>query len=121
MRMEHICSRRRDGVDFEVPFAVALLPIVDVESRRAVAYEALVRGVGGTGAYQICSNVNESNRYSFDQACRVNAIGTAMAAGLMQSDAKLSINFLPNAVKGAYASAKWRGIAENGIAAIVAL
>jgi EAL domain-containing protein (putative c-di-GMP-specific phosphodiesterase class I) len=96
--MERICSGCRDGADFEVPFAMAFQPIVDVESGRAFAYEALVRGVDGTGAYQILSSVTGTNRYSFDQACRVKAIETAMAAGLMQTDAKLSINFLPNAV-----------------------
>ena len=44
------------------------------------------------------SKVNEANRYSFDQACRVKAIETAMAAGITDGDARLSINFLPNAV-----------------------
>lgn len=96
--MERICSGCRDGADFEIPFAMAFQPIVDTDTGSAFAYEALVRGVDGAGAYQILSSVNEINRYSFDQACRVKAIETAMAAGLMQSDAKLSINFLPNAV-----------------------
>ena len=98
MRMERICNGCRDGGGFDVPFAMAFQPIVDIETGRAFAYEALVRGVEGAGAYQILSSVTEVNRYSFDQACRVKAIETAMAAGLMESDAKLSINFLPNAV-----------------------
>jgi EAL domain-containing protein (putative c-di-GMP-specific phosphodiesterase class I) len=98
MKMERICSGCRDGADFEIPFAMAFQPIVDIETGRAFAYEALVRGVDGAGAYKILSSVTETNRYAFDQACRVKAIETAMAAGLMQSDAKLSINFLPNAV-----------------------
>jgi EAL domain-containing protein (putative c-di-GMP-specific phosphodiesterase class I) len=98
MKMERLCSGCRDGADFELPFAMAFQPIVDVEAGRAFAYEALVRGPDGAGAYQVLSKVTEVNRYSFDQACRVKAIETAMAAGLMQSDAKLSINFLPNAV-----------------------
>jgi EAL domain-containing protein (putative c-di-GMP-specific phosphodiesterase class I) len=54
--------------------------------------------VDGSGAGGILSKVTEANRYSFDQACRVKAIETAMAAGLMDSKALLSINFLPNAV-----------------------
>jgi EAL domain-containing protein (putative c-di-GMP-specific phosphodiesterase class I) len=98
MKMERICSGCRDGAEFEIPFAMAFQPIVDVETGRAFAYEALVRGVDGASAYEILSSVNETNRYAFDQACRVKAIETAMEAGLMQSDAKLSINFLPNAV-----------------------
>ncbi|UAK26509.1 EAL domain-containing protein [Sphingomonas nostoxanthinifaciens] len=96
--MGRVCSGCRDGVDFEIPFAMAFQPIVDVETGHAFAYEALVRGVDGAGASQILSRVTETNRYAFDQACRVKAIETAMAGGLMQSDARLSINFLPNAV-----------------------
>jgi EAL domain-containing protein (putative c-di-GMP-specific phosphodiesterase class I) len=96
--MERICSGCRDGADFELPFTMAFQPIVDTDIGRVFAYEALVRGVDGEGAHQILSSVNEVNRYSFDQACRVKAIEMSMAAGLMQSDAKLSINFLPNAV-----------------------
>ena len=44
------------------------------------------------------SRVTDANRYAFDQACRVKAIESAIAAGLLKTDAKLSINFLPNAV-----------------------
>ncbi|WP_294236711.1 EAL domain-containing protein [uncultured Sphingomonas sp.] len=96
--MRKICSGCRDGVDFEIPFAMAFQPIVDTATGRPFAYEALIRGVDGESAYSVLSQVNEANRYSFDQACRVKAIETAMAAGIMDSDAKLSINFLPNAV-----------------------
>ena len=77
---------------------MAFQPIVDTDTLLPFAYEALVRGVDGASAYAILSQVNEVNRYAFDQACRVKAIETAMAAGLMRGDAKLSINFLPNAV-----------------------
>ena len=84
MKMERICSGCRDGAEFEIPFAMAFQPIVDVETGRAFAYEALVRGVDGASAYEILSSVNETNRYAFDQACRVKAIETAMEAGLMQ-------------------------------------
>ncbi len=41
------------------------------------------------------SQVNDSNRYSFDQACRVKAIRGAAELDMMEL---LSINFLPNAV-----------------------
>jgi EAL domain-containing protein (putative c-di-GMP-specific phosphodiesterase class I) len=98
MKMERICSGCRDGAEFELAFAMAFQPIVDTHTNLPFAYEALVRGVDGAGAFHILSQVNETNRYAFDQACRVKAIETAMAAGLMQGDAKLSINFLPNAV-----------------------
>jgi EAL domain-containing protein (putative c-di-GMP-specific phosphodiesterase class I) len=41
------------------------------------------------------SQINEENRYSFDQACRVKAIELASR---LEMQALLSINFLPNAV-----------------------
>jgi EAL domain-containing protein (putative c-di-GMP-specific phosphodiesterase class I) len=98
MEMRRICTGCRDGVGFEIPFAMAFQPIVDTLTGRPFAYEALVRGIDGAGAASILSRVNDDNRYSFDQACRVRAIESAMAAGIMASDARLSINFLPNAV-----------------------
>jgi EAL domain-containing protein (putative c-di-GMP-specific phosphodiesterase class I) len=98
MEMRRICTGCRDGVDFDIPFAMAFQPIVDTELGVPFAYEALVRGIDGSGAGSVLSKVTESNRYSFDQACRVKAIESALAAGLMESEAYLSINFLPNAV-----------------------
>ncbi len=76
-------------------FSYAYQPIVDVESRLIFAHEALVRGPAGEPAYSVLSQVNEENRYRFDQACRVKAIKTAAALS-MQS--YLSINFMPNAI-----------------------
>jgi EAL domain-containing protein (putative c-di-GMP-specific phosphodiesterase class I) len=98
MEMRKICSGCRDGVDFEIPFAMAFQPIVDTVTGKPFAYEALIRGTDGAGAASILSRVTDANRYSFDQACRVKAIESAMAAGIMAADARLSINFLPNAV-----------------------
>jgi EAL domain-containing protein (putative c-di-GMP-specific phosphodiesterase class I) len=98
MEMRKICQGCRDGTDFDIPFAMAFQPIVDTATGTAFAYEALVRGAGGSGAASVLSQVTDANRYAFDQACRVKAIQTAMAAGLMETGACLSINFLPNAV-----------------------
>ena len=77
---------------------MAFQPIVDVISGEAFAYEALVRGVNGEGASDILSLVTPENRYAFDQQCRVAAIKGAVEAGLLKTKARLSINFLPNAV-----------------------
>ncbi|WP_139809972.1 EAL domain-containing protein [Sphingomonas azotifigens] len=96
--MRKICTGCRDGSDFDIPFDMAFQPIVDTETGTAFAYEALVRGVDGSGAAGVLSQVTDTNRYAFDQACRVKAIERAMAAGLMATGARLSINFLPNAV-----------------------
>ena len=98
MGMKRICAGCRDGSDFEIPFSMAFQPIVDTSAGKPFAYEALVRGIDGSDALSILSCVTAENRYSFDQACRVKAIEMAMGAGLMETDARLSINFLPNAV-----------------------
>jgi EAL domain-containing protein (putative c-di-GMP-specific phosphodiesterase class I) len=76
-------------------FDYAYQPIVDTASRTIYAHEALVRGPRGEGAGTVLSQVNEANRYRFDQACRVKAIKTAAQLGMHE---RLSINFLPNAV-----------------------
>lgn len=96
--MRRICSGCRDGTDFEVPMAMAFQPIMDTLTNTPFAYEALVRGSDGSGAASVLSKVTDGNRYAFDQACRVLAIESALQAGLLDTDAKLSINFLPNAV-----------------------
>lgn len=78
--------------------AMAFQPIVDVETGRPFAFEALVRGGAGEGAGEVLARVTAESRYAFDQQCRVAAIEGAVAAGILETDAKLSINFLPNAV-----------------------
>ena len=77
---------------------MAFQPIVDVTTGRAWAYEALVRGSNGEGAGEVLAAVTPENRYAFDQQCRVAAITQAVEAGIVETGARLSINFLPNAV-----------------------
>lgn len=78
--------------------AMAFQPIVDITTGSAWAYEALVRGTNGESAGEMIGRVTEQNRYAFDQQCRVAAITQAVAAGIVSTGARLSINFLPNAV-----------------------
>ena len=92
------CEGCRDGAGFELPFSMAFQPIVDITHQTIFAHEALVRGVGGEGAFTILSQVAGENRYAFDQQCRVKAIELATELNLPQDGARLSINFMPNAV-----------------------
>jgi EAL domain-containing protein (putative c-di-GMP-specific phosphodiesterase class I) len=92
------CVACREGQAFPVPFSMAYQPIIDAEAGTVFAYEALVRGPEGQGAGTVLSAVDETNRYAFDQACRVTAIETAARLDLPATGAMLSINFLPNAV-----------------------
>ena len=76
-------------------FDYAYQPIVDVTARTVYGHEALVRGPNGEGASSVLSQVNDRNKYRFDQACRVKAIKTAAQLGIQE---RISINFLPNAI-----------------------
>jgi EAL domain-containing protein (putative c-di-GMP-specific phosphodiesterase class I) len=98
MTMKTGCQGCRDGVAFDVPFSMAFQPIVDLESQTVFAHEALVRGLQGEGAGTILSQVNDGNKYAFDQQCRAKAIELAADLGTRSTASKLSINFIPNAV-----------------------
>lgn len=87
---------RSEGERFEI--AMAFQPIVDADTGRPFAFEALVRGRDGEDAGEVLARVTPENRYAFDQQCRVAAIEGAVAAGILETGARLSINFLPNAV-----------------------
>ncbi len=82
-----------EGLDFE--FTMAFQPIVNVNTQKIFAHEALVRGLNNEGAGHVFSHVNDGNRYRFDQACRTTAIKLAAELGMKPL---LSINFMPNAV-----------------------
>lgn len=93
------CAECRRPESLGFAFTMAFQPIVDIDTGRPWAYEALVRGVNGEGAGEVLAKVTDQNRYRFDQACRVKAIELAAKLGLHQiNNCRLSINFLPNAV-----------------------
>ncbi|MEX0693470.1 MAG: EAL domain-containing protein [Rhodospirillales bacterium] len=89
------CKQCLDGKPLDIDITMAFQPIVDVAAGTVFAYEALVRGVDGSGAGSVLAQVTDENRYIFDQTCRVKAIQIATSLGI---DCNLSINFLPNAV-----------------------
>ena len=92
------CEGCRDGAAFTHPFSMAFQPIVELATGETWAHEALVRGAGGEGAISVLDQVDDRSRYAFDQKCRVKAITLAAQLGLPATGARLSINFLPNAV-----------------------
>jgi EAL domain-containing protein (putative c-di-GMP-specific phosphodiesterase class I) len=89
------CGQCRSDRTLDVEFAFAFQPIVNFRTRSIFAHEALVRGPRGEPAHSVIARINDSNRYQFDQACRVNAVRTAAQLGMKEL---LSINFMPNAV-----------------------
>lgn len=89
------CAGCHDSAPLAFAFEYAYQPIVDLATRSIYAHEALVRGPHGESAASVLAQVNDENRYRFDQACRVKAVAGAARLGMQ---GYLSINFLPNAV-----------------------
>ncbi|GAA3946117.1 EAL domain-containing protein [Allohahella marinimesophila] len=89
------CRQCLEEADIGFDFTMAFQPLVRYSNRSVIGYEALVRGLENESAWSILQQVNASNRYRFDQLCRIKAI--ELAARLKLSGT-LSINFLPNAV-----------------------
>ena len=89
------CDACARGERLGFQFDYAYQPIVDLARREVFAHEALVRGPQGESAASVLAQVNDANRYRFDQSCRVKAIKGAAEIGLRE---RLSINFLPNAI-----------------------
>ncbi len=92
---QQTCQDCLSGQDLGFQIRMAFQPIIDWQLQDIVAYEALVRGPNGEGAGWVFARINETNKYYFDQACRVKAIETAAKLGCSTF---LNINFLPNAV-----------------------
>lgn len=80
---------------FGMELTMAFQPIVDVTDGSVFAYEALVRGLDGSGAGAVISKVTQDNRFAFDQLCRRRAVELAASLGVTT---RVSINFMPNAV-----------------------
>ncbi|KPZ66386.1 MULTISPECIES: EAL domain-containing protein [Pseudoalteromonas] len=89
------CSNCADSSELDFDFTMAFQPIINCQSNTIYGYEALVRGLNNESAYSIISQVNDDNRYTFDQLCRIKAIALASKLGI---NTMLSINFLPNAI-----------------------
>lgn len=96
-------------------FSMAFQPIVDVETRTTVGYEALVRGPAGESAATVLGQVPESERYIFDEACRIVAIEKSAMLGLVQTKADLCVNFFPNAVHDRTTSLDRTLLAADGV------
>lgn len=93
--MNNNCKQCKSGKKLDFEIAMAFQPIVNLNTFECSGYEALVRGPQGQGAFEVFKQVNDDNRYLFDQACRRKAIETAAKLKLTKY---LSINFMPNAV-----------------------
>ena len=98
LTMTDACRGCRTSSPLKMAITMAFQPIVDIVTGDVFAYEALVRGVDGQSAGDVLASIDPDMIYKFDQACRVRAIELAGQLFASDSDTKLSINFMPNAV-----------------------
>lgn len=89
------CKQCREGNGLGFPISMAFQPIWDADKKEIFSHEALVRGPEGQGAAWVFKQINDTNKYAFDQSCRVKAIEMASK---LKMKTQLNINFLPNAV-----------------------
>jgi EAL domain-containing protein (putative c-di-GMP-specific phosphodiesterase class I) len=73
------------GTDISFAFQT----ILDATEQEVVGFEALVRGIRNEPASLVMSRVQHSQRFSFDQACRIRAIEAAEHFGI---DGRLHLN-----------------------------
>jgi len=89
------CRDCRSAPELELDFTFAFQPIVDTRRETIFSYEALIRGKGGESAAWVLGQVDDGNRYRFDQACRVRAL---TLASRLRMSTRININFLPHAI-----------------------
>ncbi len=70
----------------------AFQPIVNMQSRQVVAYEALVRGPGGESAATIIDEIAAADLPHFDEFCRSSAMRLASRLGVA---CDLNLNLVP--------------------------
>ncbi len=70
----------------------AFQPIVNAQSRKIKAYEALVRGPQGESAATIINHITTEDLPRFDELCRSSAMQLAARLGI---DCDLNLNLLP--------------------------
>lgn len=97
--MESAFLATAEHLRMSFPFSMAFQPMVDVVSGNIYAYEALVRGPQGQSAASILGRLKENDQFLFHQNCRNRAITLATNLGITKSNAALSINFLPRAIR----------------------
>jgi EAL domain-containing protein (putative c-di-GMP-specific phosphodiesterase class I) len=91
-------QRPTEASPFPMSFSMAFQPIVEAGEARVFAYEALVRGTEGQGAFEVLSHLTAANRHHFDQGCRSRALDLAARLDLAGTGAAVTINILASAI-----------------------
>ena len=82
-------------MNINVEYSHAFQPIIDIEDRRIISYEVLLRGKNDEPPGVIFEQISKENFMAFDQASRERAITLAANLGLKCS---LNLNFTPGSI-----------------------
>jgi EAL domain-containing protein (putative c-di-GMP-specific phosphodiesterase class I) len=93
--MSSVSSRFIGAINIP-PFAIAYQPIVNVPARRVAAYEALVRGPQGISYPELVAGMDRRTLRFFHHKAAEETISRAVALGLAERKASLTINILPD-------------------------
>lgn len=113
--MEPAFRANEEELRMGFPFSMAFQPIVHVSMGNIYAYEALVRGPQGQSAASILGRLKENDQFLFHQKCRSRAMTLATNLGITKSNAALSINFLPRAIRTPEACSAMTRAAANSL------
>jgi EAL domain-containing protein (putative c-di-GMP-specific phosphodiesterase class I) len=84
-----------------IPFSFAYQPIVDVQSRTIVSYEALIRGPNQESAASVLGQASAEQLHILDERGRDVAIALARQLGI---ECCLNLNFLPQGLLASFDS-----------------
>jgi len=82
-------------VNSSVEYSHAFQPIIDIETRKIVSYEVLLRGNNNESPMSVFEQVPSESLMEFDQTSRERAMAFAVRLGL---DCNLNLNFTPGSI-----------------------
>ncbi|MGB5444449.1 MAG: EAL domain-containing protein [Psychromonas sp.] len=82
-------------MNINVEYSHAFQPIFDIESRKIVSYEVLLRGKNNESPMSVFNQVPSESLMDFDQASRERAMALAVSLGL---ECSLNLNFTPGSI-----------------------
>ncbi|MCP5137793.1 MAG: EAL domain-containing protein [Gammaproteobacteria bacterium] len=82
-------------MNISVEYSHAFQPIIDIETRRIISYEVLLRGKNNEPPGTVFGHIGRENLMAFDQVSRERAIKLAVNLGI---NCSLNLNFTPGAI-----------------------
>ncbi|WP_448662148.1 EAL domain-containing protein [Sphingomonas sp. CJ20] len=85
---------------------MAFQPVVNTDTGRIIAYEALFRGPEGESVAEYATGLTPEMLPTFDLRCRIAAIEQALEAGIIERQARLAVKVMPTFIEDPEADAE---------------